>query len=63
VSSKSKLAAEEDSDNSDFDANEDVCLTKKEEGFYPVKGQPGLFYKVCGGGHSGKPLRYNTLCL
>ncbi|KAK2169280.1 hypothetical protein NP493_1197g00020 [Ridgeia piscesae] len=45
VSSKSKLAAEEDSDNSDFDANEDVCLTKKEEGFYPVKGQPGLFYK------------------
>ena len=57
MSSKSKLAAEEDSDNSDFDANEDVCLTKKEEGFYPVKGQPGLFYKVCGGGHSGKSLK------
>ena len=46
VTSKSKLAEEEDSDNSDFDANEDVCLTKKDEGFYPVKGQPGLFYKV-----------------
>ena len=45
---------EEESDNSDFDANEDVCLTKKEEGFYPVKGQPGLFYKVGSDGGSGK---------
>ena len=46
VTSKSKLAEEDESDNSDFDANEDVCLTKKDEGFYPVKGQPGMFYKV-----------------
>ena len=46
VTSKSKLAEGDDSDNSDFDANEDVCLTKKDEEFYPVKGQPGMFYKV-----------------
>ena len=25
---------------------DDICLLKEGQGFYPVKGQSGLFYKV-----------------
>jgi hypothetical protein len=40
---KEKLV--DDSDGSDYE-EEEVFLMKKDEDFYPVKGQPGLWYKV-----------------
>ena len=36
-----------DSDGSDY-SDEEVYLLKKDEDFYPVRGQPGLWYKVSG---------------
>ena len=35
----------DDSDGSDYD-EEDVYLMKKEQEFYPVRGHPGMWYKV-----------------
>ena len=34
-----------DSDSDDYD-EEDIYFTKKDGGFYPVKGKPGMYYKV-----------------
>ena len=43
-----KVTLAEDSEESDFADYEekDVYLLKKDGGYYPVRGQPGLFYKV-----------------
>lgn len=41
---KIKLNCSSDSET-DYD-EDDAYIMKKEEGFYPVKGQPGLWYKV-----------------
>ena len=41
---KAKLD-EEDSDDTDYD-QDDVLLMKKEDGYYPVKGHPGMYYKA-----------------
>ncbi len=40
---KVKLA--DDSGDSDYD-HDDIYMMKKDEGLYPVRGQPGMFYKV-----------------
>ena len=41
---KVKVASGSDGE-SDYD-EQDVYLTEQNNGFYPVKGQPGMFYKV-----------------
>lgn len=46
----SRRAAEGDasSDGSGTDYSDDeVLMLKKDDGFRPVKGQPGMYYKVC----------------
>jgi hypothetical protein len=35
-----------DTDSSD-DEEEEVYMQKREEEFLPVKGEPGMYYKVC----------------
>ena len=40
-------ATAQESDNSDYE-EEDVYLMKKESDFYPIKGHPGMWYKVRG---------------
>ena len=42
---KDKKVTIGDSDSDDYD-EEDIYFVKKDAGFYPVKGQPGMFYKV-----------------
>ena len=42
---KKKMAMADDSDSTDYD-EDDVYMMKNEEGMYPVKGQPGMYYKV-----------------
>ena len=44
-----------DSDGSDYD--DDEALLLKDDNFYPVKGQPGLFYRV------SYPNRCNRKCM
>lgn len=41
-----QLSDDENSSGTDYDEN-DIYTLKKTEGFKPVKGQPGMFYKVC----------------
>lgn len=45
----SRRAAEDaSSDGSGTDYSDDeVLMLKKDDGFRPVKGQPGMYYKVC----------------
>ena len=41
-----KVKMAEEADDSDYDEDIDVQRSKDEAGFFPVKGQPGLFYKA-----------------
>lgn len=41
-----QFSDDENSSGTDYD-EEDIYALKKTEGFKPVKGQPGMFYKVC----------------
>ena len=43
---KVTVAGEEPDEGSDYE-DDDVYLLKKDDDFYPVKGQAGMYYKVC----------------
>ena len=43
-----KAVEDASSDGSGTDYSDDeVLMLKKDDGFRPVKGQPGMYYKVC----------------
>ena len=45
VHNEKKFRALADDDGSDYE-EEEVYLMKKEQDFYPIRGQPGMWYKV-----------------
>ena len=45
VEEKGLQLSEDESEKSDYD-EKDIYKLKENEGFRPVKGQPGMFYKV-----------------
>ena len=46
--SRKAVEADVSTDGSGTDYSDDeVLMLKKDDGFKPVKGQPGMFYKVC----------------
>ena len=46
VHAERKVKINEDTDDDSDYEDDDVYLMKKEDGFYPVKGKAGLFYRV-----------------
>jgi len=46
--SRKAVEVDASSDGSGTDYSDDeVLMLKKDDGFRPVKGQPGMYYKVC----------------
>ena len=51
-----------DSDSDEYD-EEDIYFTRRDGGFYPVRGKPGMFYKVFENEISLTMVRNLKLCL
>lgn len=41
-----EIDASSDGSGTDY-SDDEVLMLKKDDGFRPVKGQPGMYYKVC----------------